>query len=103
MGPNALGSFLLRFHVREFVPLPLRRPVKEVERSKDAPPTLSLLESGWKGCPGGSVSEGSVFGSGHDPRVLGSSPELGSLLSRESASPSLSACSSTCLFSLSVK
>ncbi|XP_059247822.1 uncharacterized protein LOC132012179 isoform X5 [Mustela nigripes] len=32
----------------------------------------------------------SAFGSGHDPRVLGSSPALGSLLSRESASFSLS-------------
>jgi len=32
----------------------------------------------------------SAFGSGHDLRVLGSSPASGSLLSRESASPSLS-------------
>ena len=33
----------------------------------------------------------SAFGSGHDLRVLGSSPTSGSLLSRESASPSASA------------
>ena len=32
----------------------------------------------------------SAFGSGHDLRVLGSSPASGSLLSRESASSSLS-------------
>ena len=29
----------------------------------------------------------SAFSSGHDPRVLGSSPQLGSLLSGEAASP----------------
>ena len=40
---------------------------------------------------GGSVGEVSAFSSGHDPRVLGSRPALGSLLSRESASPSPSA------------
>ena len=45
----------------------------------------------------------SAFGSGHDPRVLGSSPTLGSLLSREPASSSLSACLSAYLWSLSVK
>ena len=37
---------------------------------------------------GGSVTEASAFGSSHDFRVLGSSPMLGSLLSRESASAS---------------
>ena len=37
---------------------------------------------------GGSVSEASAFGSGHDLRVLGWSPVSGSLLSGESASPS---------------
>ena len=35
---------------------------------------------------GGSVSEVSAFGSGHDLRVPGSSPASGSLLSGESAS-----------------
>ena len=44
--------------------------------------------------------KGSAFGSGHGHRVLGSSPASGSLLSREPASPSLSACLSTCDFSL---
>ena len=39
----------------------------------------------------------SAFGSGHDPEVLGSSPELGSLLSGEPASLSLSACLSVYL------
>ena len=39
----------------------------------------------------------SAFGSGHDPRVLGSSPESGSLLGREPASPSPSACLSAYL------
>ena len=43
------------------------------------------------GSPGGSVAEASAFGSGHDLRVLGSSPKSGCLLSRESASPSPSA------------
>ena len=40
----------------------------------------------------------SAFSSGQDPRVLGSSPTLGSLLSGEPASPSLSlpASLSTC-------
>ena len=52
---------------------------------------------------GGSVSWVSAFSSGHDPRVLGWSPKSGSLLSRESASPSPSACRSPCLCSLSVK
>ena len=39
----------------------------------------------------------SAFGSGHDLRVLGSSPESGSLLSGEPASSSLSACLSAYL------
>ena len=39
-------------------------------------------------CLGGSVSEASAFGSGHDSRVLGSSPASGSQLSEEPASPS---------------
>ena len=38
----------------------------------------------------GRVSEASAFGSGHDLRVLGLSPVLGFLLSRESASASFS-------------
>ena len=37
---------------------------------------------------GGSVGQASAFGSGHDPRVHGSSPALGSLLSGELASSS---------------
>ena len=37
---------------------------------------------------GGSVSEASAFGSGHDLRVLGLSPMSGSLLSGEPASSS---------------
>ena len=36
----------------------------------------------------GWLSRSSAFSSGHDPRVLGLSPMLGSLLSGESASPS---------------
>ncbi|XP_058997831.1 phosphatidylinositol 4-phosphate 5-kinase type-1 beta isoform X1 [Mustela lutreola] len=40
---------------------------------------------------------GRLGGSGHDLRVLGSSPTSGSLLSREPASPSLSACLSAYL------
>jgi len=42
---------------------------------------------------GGSVSYASAFGSDHDPRILGLSRSSGSLLSEESASPSLSVCS----------
>ena len=42
----------------------------------------------------GSVSYTSIFGSGHDPGVLGWSPTLGSLLNGESASPSPSASAS---------
>ena len=57
---------------------------------------------------GGSVGQASAFGSGHDPGVLGLSPELGSLLSGDSASPSASAlpllmCAHTCALSLSHK
>ena len=48
----------------------------------------------------GSVCEASAFGSGHDPRVLGSSPTSGSLLSGGPASPSPSACCSAYLCSL---
>jgi len=51
---------------------------------------------------GGSVSYASAFGSGHDLRVLGSSPMLGSLLSGESASPSLSASPPAYVLSLSL-
>ena len=36
----------------------------------------------------GSVGEASALGSGHDLKVLGSSPESGSLLSGESVCPS---------------
>ena len=45
------------------------------------------LESGHKGHLGGSVSWPPAFGSGHDLRVLGLSPMLGSQLSGELASP----------------
>ena len=51
---------------------------------------------------GGSVSEASAFGLGHDPGVLGSSPISGSLLSEESASPSLSAAPPARVLSLSL-
>ena len=45
----------------------------------------------------------SAFGSGHDPRVLGSSPTSGSLLSREPASLSLfSLCLPLCLLVISL-
>ena len=45
-----------------------------------------------------------AFGSGHDLRVLGSSPTLGSLLSKEAASPlSLPASLPTCDLSMSNK
>ena len=46
---------------------------------------------------GGSDGQASAFGSGHDPRVLG----LGTLLSREPASPSPSAAPPACALSLS--
>ena len=51
----------------------------------------------------GSIGEASAFGSGHDPRVLGSSPTSGSLLSRESASLSPCAPPPACALSLSNK
>ena len=51
-----------------------------------------------KGCLGCSVGWVSAFSSDHDLRVLGSSPALGSLLSRVSASPS-----APLTFSLSLK
>ena len=44
----------------------------------------------------------SAFGSGYDPRVLGSSPASGSLLSQEPASPSLCLCLPLCLLVISV-
>ena len=45
---------------------------------------LAVLIKMWEdlGAPGGSVGEVSAFVSGHGPRVLGSSPTSGSLLSR---------------------
>ena len=55
---------------------------------------LLILEKQPEGHLGGSVGEASAFGLSHDLRVLGSSPESGSLLSGESASPSPSACRS---------
>ena len=56
----------------------------------------SLTHSKWprnthSGSLGDSVGEASALGSGQDLRVMGSSPTLGSQLSRESASPSPSA------------
>ena len=54
------------------------------------------------GSPGGSVAEASAFGSGHDLRVLGSSPKSGSLLNGESASPPSSAASPACAVSVSL-
>ena len=54
---------------------------------------------------GGSISEASAFGSGHDPWVLELSPASGSLLSGEHASsspaPSSPAALPTCALSLS--
>ena len=44
------------------------------------------------GLLGGSVRWVSAFGSGHDPKVLGSRPVSGSLLSGEPTSPSPSLC-----------
>ena len=52
---------------------------------------------------GGSVSYISAFSSGHDPRVLGLSPILGSLLSEESVSPSPYVSTRILLVSLSNK
>ena len=49
---------------------------------------------------GGSVSQTSAFGLGHDPRVLRSSPVLGSLLNGKSTSPSPSAAPPACDLSL---
>ena len=49
---------------------------------------LNTKIEGKLGLLGGSASEASAFSSGHDLRVLGSSPALGSLLIGESASPS---------------
>ena len=51
----------------------------------------------------GSVSEASAFSSGHDLRVLGSSPVSAFLLSRVSASPSPSAAPLACAPSFSLK
>ena len=50
---------------------------------------------------GGSVGYMTAFSSGHDPRGLGSSPALGSLLIEESASPFLSPSACACSVSLS--
>ena len=52
---------------------------------------MSLRKYQLLGCPNGSVSWMSAFGSGHDSRVPRSSPMTSSLLSRASASPSPSA------------
>ena len=54
------------------------------------------IPQGHLGC---SACWASAFSSGHDPRILGLSPTLGSLLGWESASPSLSA---LLVFSLSL-
>ena len=48
-------------------------------------PLIIRLRGAWR--LGSSGSWVSAFDSGHDPRVLGSSPMLGSLLNREPASP----------------
>ena len=50
-------------------------------------------------CLGGLISYVSAFSSGHDPRVLGLSDTLGSLLSGEPASPSPSAPPPACVLS----
>ena len=52
---------------------------------------VNVKKTGLLGHLGGSVGEASVFGSGHDLRVLGLSPALGSLFSAQSVSPSPSA------------
>lgn len=49
---------------------------------------LSFFKYFISGSLGGSVSYASSLGSAHDPRILRSSPELDSLLSRKSESPS---------------
>ena len=55
------------------------------------------------GAPGGSVSQAAAFISGHDPRILGFSPESGFLLNGESAPPSVPPpCSCLLLFMLSL-
>ena len=58
------------------------------ERIKNKVDGIHCQQQANLGRLGGSVGLVSAFGSGHDLRVLGSSPTLGSLLSRESASPS---------------
>jgi len=57
-----------------------------------------ILKKNLVGRLGGSVGQAAAPGSGHDPRVLGSSPASGSLLSGEpSGEPaSPSACRSPC-------
>jgi len=60
------------------------------------------LKSRMEGRLGGSDGWASAFGSGHDPRVLGSSPTLGSWLSEKPASPSPSASLPAHAFSLSL-
>ena len=61
----------------------------------------SCIKSGRRVRLGGSVSEASAFSSGHDLKVLGLSPKLGSLFSRESVIPFLCPPPTTCTFSLS--
>ena len=60
-------------------------------QGKQKPPESPPQKITTIGRLGGSVGEASAFGSGRDPRVLGSSPTSGSLLSGASASPSASA------------
>ena len=61
-------------------------------------PTKDMLGGAWVA----QWVKASALGSGHDLRVLGSSPASGSLLSGEPDSPSLSACLSAYLRSLSL-
>ena len=56
-----------------------------------------MWRSSLRGDLGGSVGEAPAFGSGHNLRVLGSSPRLGSLLSGEAASPSAYVSASLCV------
>ena len=56
--------------------------------SPKSPGTKVMSGNSEDGSLGGSVGEASVLGSGHDLRVLGLRPTMGSLLSRECASPS---------------
>ena len=65
-------------------------------------PNGALEKEMW-GRLGGSVREASGFGSCHGLSVLGSSPALGSLLSRESASPSAAAPHPLLMLELSLK